>query len=910
MDGDGTVDRTSGRRRRLPSAGRAGGMQRASPPALGSRVAAKLSRPRMLRSLVRRQRLMDMLEAGARGTVTLVCAGAGWGKTVLVSSWAEAQQTPVGWLTLDAEDNNPNVFWFHIVAALRATGVVPEDNPLAELGSLQAGDSELIERVWQGLSRMRIPVVLVLDDFHEIDDPQLLDNLTALLRYPPEPFHLVLITRAEPALPLHRLRAAGELTEIRTGDLAFSPEETVELLDDHGLRLPSDELRTLLDRTEGWAAGLQLAVSFLAPRDGPRRIGNFAGDVRAVEDYLADEVLANQPPDVRQFLLYTSIPEQVCGELADAITGRTCGQRSLEDLERINAFIVRLGPKPEWFRYHPLLRDVLRHQLLLKEPSMLPELHLRAAHWYAEHNAVLEALAHAVAAQDWPFVGRLVVARAAPLIVSAKRAALARVLERIPAEELTATPELIVCAAMLLFHAGDLDAIPDRIRRARTLLQDRPDAERLPVEATLRSLEVGMSRARGDMPAVIAETTELLAMLTKVRFGLTSVLQYRAIALNNKGIGLLWTGQLDLADRYLWAASTVARAAGIELVAVHAVGHLALLEVMSGSLQEASRLASSALDLAERRGFRSGLQAAPAHLALALVELERNNVAEAQQALQQGLSAHRTDPEPAQAKILLGTRARLLITQGDLTNARVLLEQARRETTPGTRVPELDRWLRRAESEIDLLSGRSDLVLARYGRMAEDSELASADKVYLARAAFATADLRLAEALLARPRPLTLDVISTVETWILTALVADAQGQDARSVDALASALAMAEHEGVRRPFVNMGGARLDALLARQRGLVSENTAFAADVLIEMKAAGKAAEPSSVAGDLSDRELEVMRYLPTMLTAGEIAVDLHVSVNTIKAHMRSIYRKLDASRRREAVVRARERGIL
>lgn len=906
--GDG-ASRRGGRRRRLPSARRMMRPRRAPPSAFGSRIAAKLARPRMLHAQVQRQRLLDMLDTGAHPHVTLVCAGAGWGKTVLVSSWADAQQAPVAWLTLDAEDNNPNVFWSDVVAALRETGAVPADNPLAELGPSQAGDTELIERVAEGLARLRVPMVLVLDDFHEIDDPLLLANLTVLLRYPPASFRLILISRIEPALPLHRFRAAGELTEIRTADLAFNADEAVQLLTRHGLRLPGGDVTTLLDRTEGWAAGLQLAVAFLAA-DGSRRIADFAGDVRAVEEYLADEVLARQPPDVRRFLLYTSISDQVCGQLADAITGGGHGQRILEELERVNAFIVRLGPKPQWFRYHRLLRDVLRHQLLLEAPSLLPELHLRAARWYAGRDAVLEALSHAVAAQDWPYVGRLAAARAAPLIVSVQRAALARVLERIPSGELTATPELIACAAMLLFHAGDFEPIPDRIARARKLLQDRPDGDRLPVEAALQSLEVGMSRARGDMPAVIAQTTELLAMLTKARIELTAMLQYRAIALNNKGIALLWTGLPEHANRYLWAASTGARAVGMELVAVHAVAHLALLEVLFGSLQEASRLAESALDLAERRGFRSALQAAPAHLTHALIELERTNVAEAQQSLQRALSAYRMEPEPAQAKMLLGTRARLLIARKEPANARVLLEQARHETGPSTSGPVLDRWLLQAESEIDLMSGHPDRVLARYGPMAADGALTSREELYLARAAFATGDLRRADVLLARSRHPTSDAISAVERSLLCALVADAQGQRARSARALEHALATAEQEDVRRPFVSMGAGRLHELVERQRGPTGERAAFISEVLIEMTAARGAFEPPTVPGDLSERELEVMRYLPTMLTAGEIAADLHVSVNTIKAHMRSIYRKLDASRRREAVIRARERGIL
>jgi LuxR family maltose regulon positive regulatory protein len=867
-----------------------------------------MSRPRMGRAEVRRQRLMDQLDAGVQKPVTIVCAGAGWGKTMLASRWADATFTDVRWLTLDRQDNHAEVFWSHVVAALRAGGGIPGNNALAELTSIPEDDVERIRLLERGLGSLPAPTVLVLDDFDQIDNPKITQELAVLLPRPYESLRLVLLARAEPSLPLPRLRAAGDLTEIRTADLAFTAEETSQLLTGHGLDLSNEDVTTLLARTEGWAVGLQLAVAFLTGQDRPQ-VADFAGDLRAVDDYLADEVLARHPPEVRRFLLETSICEQVSGELADALTLGTQGQRTLEELERVNDFVVRLGSKPRWFRYHPLLRDVLMHRMLRDAPMAVPELHRRAAGWYAAHDSIIEALGHAVAARDWPYVGRLVVTHAAPQIVSTHRAALAQILRRVPPEALDATAELMTCAALRLFHAGDYDAIPEHLAGARELLETRPEAERLPVEITLQSLQVAVDRVRADMPTLIANSNQLLTMVAEVRVAqLPSAQQHRAIALNNKGVGLLWMEQPELADRALWPATTAARSAGVELPEINALGHLALLEAMCGSVREAAHLAASARDLAERRGWWSALQSVPAHLAQALVDLERNDLPAAQRAVQQGHVAHRGDPEAAQWKILSGVRARLVLAQGEPTSAEVFLDQARRPTSPPTRTPFIDRWLLLAESEVDLASGRPERVQERYGRL--EHHLTYPERVRLAWAAFAQHDLRRANTLLAQPRPRLSQTVATVEALILTALIANATGHRARSTEALVDAVALAEQEGILRPFISMRDDRLDALLTRKGLLTTQNGAFVSNLVDEIGAQAGRHPSSFPVGNFSEREMEVLRFLPTMLTAREIAGYLNMPVNTVKAYLRSIYRKLDATRRHEAVVEARKRGLI
>jgi LuxR family transcriptional regulator, maltose regulon positive regulatory protein len=908
MDGDDVAtDRRASATRAAPQ-GRAVSRLAGGVPALTG-ASAQTGRPRAGRATVRRQRLFDMLDAAARHQVTLICAGAGWGKSTLVSDWVDAQRRPVAWLTLDSFDNDPQAFWTHLLAALRSAEAIPSDNPLHDLTSVPEAEGERMRTLARGLSLLRESTVLVLDDLDEIADRRLLRQLTAVLQRPLDALRVVLISRVEPPLSLHRFRASGELGELRERALAFTADETTQLLAGHGLHLPDDELSTLLQRTEGWAMALQLAMAFLADPDSSHSIADFTGDLRHVHDYLTDEVLGRQPPQMRRFLLYTSICENVSGELADAITRGTAGQQTLEALERANHFVVRLGSKPLWFRYHHLVRDVLRHRLQIESPKVLPHLHQRAAGWYADHDCIIKALGHAAAAQDWSYLGRLT-AQAAPLIVSTHRTALTRILERVPTEALSSTAELMVSAALLLFQAGDYDGIPARLAGARDLLADRPEADRLPLDITIGALQVSVNRAKGDMPALIADATQLLSMLARARSAAASqALQYRAIALNNKGVGILWSGRAEVAERYLWIASTAARTSGVELVEINAVGHLALLEVMFGSVREAARLAAEIRELAEHRGWQHALQTVPAYLAAALVSLERADTGQARRAVRRALHAHRGDPEAAQWKLWLGAQARLALTQGDSATARALLDEARLERHPRLVAPVLDRWLLLADSEADLMSDQAERVVQRYADRAREEDLTFAERVVLARAAFAQRDMRRAEALLTPLGSIMAETVATVEARILGALIADARGQGIRSADLLTDAIAMAAEEELRQPFLRLGGGQLDALMDRQRMLTKENVGFIADVTQLMRVARQ--RPRSYnRGELSERETEVLRYLPTMLTAGEIAGEMNVSINTVKAHMRSIYRKLGAARRREAVVRAGERGLL
>ena len=870
-------------------------------------VVAKTARPLMVRGGVDRPRLLDLLDRTLDKPLTVIRAGAGWGKTVLVSAWTHTTAAPVAWLSLDTYDNDPQTFWAYVVAALRRTGALPAENPLAEMTSVPRDERERAQRMLAGLSRLPDPTVLVLDDFHVIDDRQVLDEVGALLRHPPPSLRLVLISRTEPPLPLHRLQAADQVGEIRADDLAFTTDEATALLSDHGLTLSSEDLTSLLSRTDGWVAGLRLGAAFLAGDGRSRSIADFTGDIHGVDDYLTDEVLAGRSRRQRRFMLETSISEQLCAGLVNAVTGDSDGQRALEELELANDFLTRLGPKPVWFRYHHLLRDVLQHRLHLEMPTAVPQLHRRAARWYAEHNSVIEALSHAVRGEDWAYVGHLVTTQAGPLILSTQRAALVRVLRQVPRQQLTSTPELMVCDTLLLFHIGDYDAIPARVAHVRQLLREQPAAIRDPAEVLLMALQVAADRAVGDMPAVVAVETEQLDLLARSPYhdGFAAT-RYRAIALNSRGLALMWTGDAARAARDLRASAAAAQTAGVELAQINATGHLALLEMMHGSVKEADQLAGSARDLAERRAWRYTVQAVAAHFAQALVHLERDDLAAAKEALHQGIRAHDSEPEAAQRLVRYGAEARLALARGRLHQARSFLVQARTDRNTRTYVPALDQWLTLLDGEVDLAAGQPEQVEQHYLGTADEQLPGLAHRVCLARAAFARGHLRRAEQLLTAEPSHAGETVAAVEAGIVGALVADSRGQATRAVDLLADAARLAADEGIRRPFVTLSGSQLAALFDRRRLLDPGHAA----VLDDLHVTGRPTAATLTGETLSEREVEVVRYLPTMLTAAQIATDLGVSVNTVRAHMRSIYRKLHAERRSDAVARAREIGIL
>jgi len=424
-------------------------------------------------------------------------------------------------------------------------------------------------------------------------------------------------------------------------------------------------------------------------------------------------------------------------------------------------------------------------------------------------------------------------------------------------------------------------------------------------------LDGALARERGDMPELVTATADSLRLLAEVPPAqLPTAGAYRAIALNNAGVGLFWMGRLGQAETRLRPGMAVAQTVGAELTQLNALSHLALLEAEQGNLHSAHQHAGAARELASAHGWRATLQVVPAYVAMALVNLEWHRLDEADAALQEGFSAQHADPEPIQRAALRVTQVRVLLARREVDAARLVTERAMAEIDAARMAPVLARWLAVADAELELSAGRPDEVLSRVSESTPGPSAIPRLGLCAARAHLALGAPQAADAALAPLRHSAPDLGSVVETWLLTALTEDALRQDGRSIDAFARAIALAEPENMRRPFIGIGHPRVVALLERHRWLVPQESPFVTALLAAVTSDHAVTDLAMVIDELTDRELDVLRYLPTMLRNHDIAADMHVSINTVKAHLRSIYRKLGVTRRREAVDRARELGLL
>ena len=876
-------------------------------------MATKLARPRVPPTYVPRAHLDTLLDEGTMRPLTVLSAGAGWGKTLATAAWAASGPAvgPVAWVSLDPTDNQPRTFWSYVVAAIRMTAVVPADNPLAELVPGLGSERENLRRLADGLAELPQPVVLVLDDFGVITHPDVLAGISGLLRYPASCLRLVLLTRSDPVLPLHRLRVADDLREIRSRDLALNVTDAAALMAADGVVVAPEDAALLVERTEGWPVGLRLAALFLG-RPGPARsAGDFAGDDQAVVEYLAEEVLTRQSPRMRRFLTRTSIAERVNCELAEVLTDEPLSQHHLEVLESSNTFVVGLGPGREWYRYHGLLQDMLRHRLLVEEPGVVPELHQRAAQWYADNDLPLEALRHAAAAGNWTLFGRLFVTQALPLSVSVDRAALDQVLATVPIHRVATGPELELAAATRLMFAGRIGEMANHLTRAEQLLETADPDTRAGASIGRLVLFSFLARARGDNDALIHAASAALHELSGDGAALPAANGYRAAALGDLGTGLLWSGRLIAAEQRLLEGLDVAEGTTLDASRINMLAHLGLATAASGRLSEAFRHATQATEIVRTRGWEPLPQAATAYLALAIVHLQWNDVDEAQMLLAEARAASALEITPRWATEL--AQIRLHASLGLVAAAREELSPLRDGVDEWQPPPFLARWLTITEAEVELAAGDPAAAVVRLdsGPPLDPSSSQAPERICRSRALLALGDPEAADEVLAVLRDERRQHGSVVEMWLLTALAAGRLREDGRSTDAVRRALQAAEPEGVRRPFVTLDQERLPRLLLRAKEMQLGSGQFLDSVLEDLGAmARRPPSTSSLPVPLTDRELSVLLFLPTMMTFGEIAVELYVSINTVKSHVRSIYSKFEVTSRRRAVQRAHELGLL
>ncbi|MGD0698399.1 MAG: LuxR C-terminal-related transcriptional regulator [Trebonia sp.] len=904
-------------------------MTTANPSQTGD--AGLVSVPAVSGGMVVRDGLFARLGAAAR--VTQIAAPAGSGKTSLLRSWigAAGLADRAAWVSVQGRDQQR--FWASVAEGLRGTTV---GGPLVRAAVAADLDGwAAAERLLADLGSLPDRIWLVLDDVHELNSNEALRQLELLVRHGPAELRVVLATRREAGLGLHRLRLEGELTEIRATDLRFTLEEARALLETAGVVLPEPALALLHERTEGWAAGLRLAALSLAGHPDPESFAaEFSGSERTVAEYLLAEVLERQPEEVRQLLLRTSVLEQVSGPLADALRGRSGGERILQELEQAGAFVVAVDARRSWFRYHQLFAELLQRELRCSAPGELPALHQAAAQWYAEHGHVAGAVRHAQAAQDWDLAVRSLSDHLLDLVLGGQGATVGQLLAGFPAGARTAAPELAALVASDELTRGSLEAAEQRLALAAEGSASVPADRRGRFEVVLAILRLTVASHRGDLPSVVEQAQRLLApakgaaaaVATEPLTGVGEDL--RALTLVSLGAAELWSLHAEGAERHLELAVALARRVGRPFLEASALAHSAWAASFRSFTLAADR-GTEAAELAERHGWTEDPAVAVGYLAVGTIRVWQLRLEEAARLLDQAERALRPELRPAAGLLLGQARGTLALAHGRDAQALAAFQTA--EPLTGLLAAE-----RSAHPAALLLRAQIMQVLVRLGEIGRAEQILSElgeqqreggeIRVAMAAVHLAKDQPRAATAALAPVLGGSAPVTNAgwaIQAFLLEAIAGDALGDPAATGCALEHALDLAERDGALLAFVLNPAPELLRQHARHRAthtvLISEILSLLAPgrppgsevaALPKDRAGPRGSASSQLAQSLTDSEARILRYLPTNLSAPEMADQLCVSVNTVRTHMRHVYEKLGAHRRADAVDRARGLGLL
>jgi LuxR family maltose regulon positive regulatory protein len=898
----------------------------------------KLFLPKAPRGLVRRTRLNRLLDRATESKLLLVSAPAGFGKTTLLADWlaSEREEWAAAWLSLDRGDNDPTSFWTYVIAALQA---VEPGLGASERMLLQAPQPPPVEAVLTTLlnavSTTAGEVVLVLDDYHLIDSREVHDGIAFLLEHLPPQLHVAIATRADPAVPLARLRARGELVEIRAAELRFTPEEAAAYLNERmSLQLTAQDVATLEGRTEGWIAALQLAALSMQGRDDAAGfIASFAGDDRFVIDYLVEEVLQRQTQDVQVFLMQTSVLDQLSGPLCDAVTGQPGGKAMLGALDRGNLFLVPLDDSRRWYRYHHLFADVLRMRLLDEQPDVVRLLHQRASRWYEQHGRRAEAIRHAMAGEDFERAADLIELAMPAMFRSRQETTLRSWLDVLPDEIIDVRPVLSIGCVAALLSTGQLEGVESHLRIAEGWLEATTPTRTGPqtssadmvvtdqdafrgLPSAIALYRAGQARMLGDVPGTMTHARQALDLAGEddhLRRGGASAL-----------LGLAsWTvGDLDAGFRLYADAMADLQKAGHLADTLGCAIVMADIRITQGRLREAWSIYEQGL---RRAGTHTGpvlAGTADMHVGMSELCVERNELDAARQHLRisKDLGEHAGLPQnPYRWCVAM---AAVHQTEGDFESALGLLDEAERRYTSDFS-PEV-RTVAAVRARAWVAGGRPDAAIhrarARGLSTTDDLDyLREFEHITMARALLAGCrdarpenDVKGVIGLLERLLQAAEDGRregSVIEILVLLALARRLRGDTVAALAALERALTAAEREGYVRMFIGEGPPIVALLEAAvDRGIVP---GYARRLLA---AAGErrrgAPRKQGLAEPLSARELDVLRLLATDLAGPAIAGELVVSLNTVRTHTQRIYAKLGVSNRRLAVRRARELDLL
>jgi LuxR family maltose regulon positive regulatory protein len=849
--------------------------------------------------LVARPRLLAMLDRAHRSLVTLVSGPAGAGKTLLLAEWVHHRGTGnTAWVSLDSDDNDDRRFWSAVLDTLSTA--IPRTGPLAGLAvpPNPSTDQSFLAEVVNALDDLPDPVLLILDDVHELTNPQCLHGLESLLQHRPAGLRLILSSRRDPRLPLARLRLSDELSEIRADDLRFSMAEARALLDTAGVELTEDQLRRLLEQTEGWAAGLRLATLSLSATTEPDQfLADVAANDSAVAEYLIDEVLSRLPEQMRQFLGTISVSEQMSAELAARLSGRPDAAAMLDAIAERTSMVSRVDASGHSYHVHALLRAHLLADLVRQAPERAASLHGAAADWYTEHDEPARALTHAGQTGDATRITALLHRYAISLSLGGNHAVVRAALDALGARPVVEDSLLALVSAFLHLERGDLTGAERDLAHAETAWPDGPDPDLVLLRQVVRSRH---AQSAGDVDELIRVTEDVDAEPGPLD----------AAAILQRGSALLAAGRHAAAREQLDAALRAARHGDHDYVALQSLTMLSGLAAVEGDYGRMIALATAANEENARRGWQHTVEAATASLELGYGALLHADPAECVRQMWHAARVIDSGDPPAMrglnlsvgvlhgmAEFDLGARmagarrinaARLAGGAARFSDDQIALCALFEHRTAlllgmGSAAGEALRWAQAGipdAAEVRLMRARAQLALGR--RVAAD---------------------KIIQPVLDGSVPPALRW-SAIEAWLLAAEVALSADDHARARRSLMRALFLAEQLDVPYPVVFAAPEIVDLMTSRL-GSFGAAERFAQRVFGLRRTLRV---PPLV--PLTARERAVLRMLPTLRSFDEIADDLTVSANTVKTHVRSIYTKLGVSRRRDAVAVAIERGLL
>ena len=866
--------------------------------------------------LIHRHDLMAALNRAAQKRVTIISAPAGTGKTSLLRAWADqpGQDRRIAFMTVRPGQHDMQLFWLTMLGAVRAAAGTGEGS--AQLPPVTPGSSgsAMADKVLSELEESRDRFVLVIDDLHELSSPEAAGQLAALLMRLPPGVRAVVATRRDLPLRLQKLRLAGDLAEIRAAQLRFTEHETRQLLAAAGIALPEHLAEMLHQRTEGWAAGLRLAVLSLAGHPDPERfVAEFSGSDRTVAEYLMAEMLERQPPEVQCLLLRTSVLDRVNGELADLLTGATGSERILLELEDANAFVVSLDPGRTWFRYHRMFGGLLRLELRRTMPADIAGLHQLAARWLAEHGQAADAIGHLQAAGDWDEAARMLTDHALSLTLDGQAGTVAALLRSFPARASEDSPDLTLVRAISDQYQLRLDQTDAHLREVRAYAATTPPANQHRLHMAIASVDLLSARLRGHFDSIFEQAGALLCPgdgQTSADVALSSDL--KAVALLNLGVTEAWSLRLADSERHLVEGAALACRIGRPYLEVACLAHLGFAST-SRSFAIARQRCEEAIMVAAQHGWDADAVTAPALAALANSLIWTGQFDLAEHWLDRARRATQADGEPGIRLLVCLTSAILQTARGHCHRALEEFAAARQmqalmvsEHGLTTRV---NAWTIATQARLGMAGQARAALAALDGRQASAGEIRNAAAVILLAAQDPAAARRELRVVLDGDVPV-LSYLTQVEAHLLDAFACRDLGDERGSREAAEQALNLAEPDRLILPFAMTGAGQLLEALPRHG---TSHAALVADILDTIRGPGRGGlnQPAMMpVEELSRSELRVLRYLPTNLTRREIAGELSVSVHTVDSHIRRIYAKLGAANRTAAVQRGRELRLL